>query len=180
MPDRSRYIYLYLPSKADKERWEKLAEKSCAPLSKFIIEIVENALNEDADYKPRGELMKEISGLKKENKDLRDDLRLKGIVIERYEEELKRHRSAAFLENGFEGTRRYQRQLVDLFRHGGTYDSFRILEALGIGPTESELVKAVSKQLEDLESYGMIEVTSTRRNFARVIWPTYHSWEFRD
>jgi hypothetical protein len=30
----------------------------------------------------------------------------------------------------------------------------------GINPTEFELVKAVSKQLEDLEAYGMIEATS--------------------
>jgi hypothetical protein len=36
-------------------------------------------------------------------------------------------------------------------------DSYRLLEALGIDPRESELVKAVSKQLEELEGYGMIK-----------------------
>lgn len=160
MPDKSRYVYLYLPSQADKERWEKLAVDAKTPLSKFIIEIVESSLSEDVDYKPRGELMKEISALGQENRELRDELRLKNVVIDRYEDELKRYRSAAFLEKGFEGVRKYHRELVDLLKRGGTYDSYRILEALGIKPTESDLFKAVSSQLEDLEAYGMIEATS--------------------
>jgi hypothetical protein len=159
-PDKSRYVYLYLPSQADKERWEKLAVEAKTPLSKFSIEVVESSLSEDVDYKPRGELMKEISAMGQENKELRDELRLKNVVIDRYEEELKRYRSAAFLEKGFEGVRKYHRELVDLLKRGGTYDSYRILEALGIKPTESDLVKAVSSQLEDLEAYGMIEATS--------------------
>jgi hypothetical protein len=160
MPDKSRYVYLYLPSQSDKARWEKLAKEAKTPLSKFIIEIVESTLLEDIDYKPRGELVKEISGLRQENKEIRDELRLKTVVIERYEEELKRYRSAAFLEKGFEGVRKYHRELVDLLKRGGTYDSYRILDALGIKPTESDLVKAISSQLEDLEAYGMIESTS--------------------
>jgi hypothetical protein len=160
MPDKSRYVYLYLPSQSDKARWEKLAKEAKTPLSKFIIEIVESTLSEDIDYKPRGELVKEISGLRQENKEIRDELRLKNVVIERYEEELKRYRSAAFLEKGFEGVRKYHRELVDLLKRGGTYDSYRILDALGIKPTESDLVKAISSQLEDLEAYGMIESTS--------------------
>jgi hypothetical protein len=160
MPDKSRYVYLYLPSQSDKERWEKLAKEAKAPLSKFIIEIVESTLSEDADYKTRGELVKEISGLRQENKGLRDELRLKNVVIERYEEELKRYRSAAFLKEGFDGVRKYHMELVDLLKRGGTYDSYRILDALGINPTDSDLIKAISSQLEDLEAYGMIESTS--------------------
>lgn len=159
-PDKSRYVYLYLPSKADKERWENLAEEAKAPLSTFVINIVENALSEDADYKPRVELTKEISALRQETKELREELRMKSLVIERYEEELKRYRSVAFIEEGFEGVRKYHRELVDLLKRGGTFDSYRILEALGVKPTESELIKAVSRQLEDLEAYGLIEATS--------------------
>ena len=159
-PDKSRYVYLYLPSQVDKARWETLAEDAKTPLSKFIIEIVENALSEDAVLKPRGELMKEISSITQENKELRDELRLKNVVIDRYEDELKRYRSAAFLDRDFEGARKHQKELVDLLKKGGTFDSYRILEALGIKPTDTDLVKAVSSQLEDLEAYGMIEATS--------------------
>jgi hypothetical protein len=89
-PDKSRYVYLSLPSQTDKVWWEKLAAGAKTPLSKFIIEIVESALSGDLDYKPRGELMKETSAMAQENKELPDELGLKSVVIYRYEEELKR------------------------------------------------------------------------------------------
>ncbi|HOK58012.1 MAG TPA: hypothetical protein PK659_04075 [Methanothrix sp.] len=44
--------------------------------------------------------MKELGRLRAENKELRDDLRQKKIVIERYENELRRYRSEAFLDSG--------------------------------------------------------------------------------
>ena len=40
------FIFIFL-RKADKERWEKLAKEAKAPLSKFIIEIVEGTLAEN-------------------------------------------------------------------------------------------------------------------------------------
>jgi hypothetical protein len=88
-PDKSRYVWLYLPSQADKARWTELAGKAKVPLSKFIIDIVENALSEESDLKPRGEIVKELSRIKEENKKLANDLRLKNIVLEKYENELK-------------------------------------------------------------------------------------------
>jgi len=49
MPDKSRYVYLYLPSAEDKARWEKLAEEAGVPLSKFVIEVFESTLAEESD-----------------------------------------------------------------------------------------------------------------------------------
>lgn len=160
MPDKSRYIYLYLPSKADKERWEKLAEEAHTPLSKFVIEIVESTLAENEEFKPRSEMAKETEALKKDNKRLAEELRLKSIVLERYEEELKRYRNEAFLNEMNEGVRKYYRELIDLFKKGGTYNNYSLFEALGIDPKDADLVKALSTQLEELEAYGLIEVTS--------------------
>lgn len=106
MPDKSRYVYLYLPSAEDKARWDRLAIEAGMPLSKFVIEVFESALAEGSEFKPRGELVKEIGKLRSENKELRDDLKQKKIVLEKYETELKRYRSEAFLEDRFEGTRK--------------------------------------------------------------------------
>jgi predicted DNA-binding protein len=75
MPDKSRYVYLYLPSHTDKERWEALAEKAQTPLSKFIIEIVESTLAEE-EFRPRKEQTKELEDLRKEAKSLREDVRV--------------------------------------------------------------------------------------------------------
>jgi hypothetical protein len=160
MPDKSRYVYLYLPSAEDKARWEKLAKEAKVPLSKFVIEVFESALAEESDFKPRGELVKEIGQLRSENKELRDDLKQKKIVLEKYESELKRYRSEAFLDDRFEGTRKYNQQILQILKRGVTVDSYSLLEELGINPKDSDLVNAVSRQLEDLEGYGFITNTS--------------------
>ncbi len=165
-PDKSRYVWLYLPSQSDKARWSGLAEKAKVPLSRFIIEIVENALAEESDLKPRGEIVKELSKIKEENKRLADDLRLKNIVLERYENELKRYRSEAFLIDEFQGTRKYSKELITILKQHDTLDSYRILEALGIEPEEANLVKGVSTELEALENYGL--VISTQRGWRWV------------
>lgn len=106
---------------------------------------------------PRHKVLKEQEVLKAENKTLRDDLRQKEIVLDRYEGELRRYRSQPFQEEDFKGMRRFSKELVDFLKARGQADSYKILEALGIDPRESELVKAVSRQLEELEGYGMIK-----------------------
>ena len=166
MPDKSRYVYLYLPSAEDKARWENLAKEAGVPLSKFVIEVFESTLAEESDFKPRGQLVKEIGKLRSENKVLRDDLNQKKIVLEEYETELKRYRSQAFVENKFEGVRKYNRELMAILKQGGVLESYKLLEDLGIDPNDSQLVKAVSKQLEELESFGL--VTSTKRGWRWV------------
>jgi hypothetical protein len=156
-PDKSRYVWLYLPSKADKERWQTEADKAKTPLSKFCIEIIESTLAENDEFKPRREMAKELDGLKGENKALQGDIRQKTIVIDRYEAELKRYRSEAFLDGGYQGVRRYPKELVEVLKARGSVDNYRLLEDLEIDPKQSDLVKAVSLQLEELEEYGMIK-----------------------
>ena len=133
------------------------------PLSKFIIEIVENALAEESDLKPRGEIVKELSRLKEENKRMADDLRLKNIVLVNYEKELKRYRSGPFLIDEFQGSRKYSKELIALLKQHETIDNYRILEKLGIEPKDSDLVRGISSELEALENYNLI--TSTPRGW---------------
>jgi hypothetical protein len=163
MPDKSRYVYLYLPTAEDKSRWQSLADAAGIPLSKFIIQVVEDALVEESDFKPRGELVKEIGKLRSENKELHDDLKQKKIVLEKYENELKRYRSEAFLEDSYKGVRKFDKEIMTILKRGTVIDSYTLLEELGIDPKETDLVKAVSNQLEDLESYGLI--SSTQRGW---------------
>jgi hypothetical protein len=89
------------------------------PLSKSIIEIVENSLAEESDLKPRVEIVKELSRIKEENKRLGDDLRLKNIVLEKYEKELKLYRSEAFLLDDFQEVRKYNKEIITLLKKLG-------------------------------------------------------------
>ena len=156
-PDRSRYIWLYLPSKADKERWQALAEKAQTPLSGFCISIIEEKLAEEDGGLPRHKVMKEMETLKVENKALNDEMRQKEIVIERYEAELRRYRSEPFLQDDYKGVRPFSEELVKILKARGQVDGYRLLDLLGVKPNEAETIKAVSKQLEELEAYGLVK-----------------------
>lgn len=146
-----------MPSDADKARWATLAETAKTPLSKWVIEIVESTLAENEEFQPRREMVRELDILKSDVKSLRDDLRQKEIVLERYEAELKRYRAQPFLEADYKGVRPYSEELVRILKTCRPVDSYKLLEELGIDPRESDLVKAVSTQLEELEGYKLIK-----------------------
>ncbi len=156
-PDRSRYIWVYVASKAQKERWQALADEAKTPLSAWCISIIEERLAEEDGAQPRRKLIKDMETLKAENKTLREDLRQKEIVLQRYEAELRRYRAEPFQADKFQGIRSYSRELVDILKARGHVGSYQILELLGINPGEAEAIKAVSKQLEELEKFNLIK-----------------------
>jgi hypothetical protein len=146
-----------MPSDADKARWAALAEEAKTPLSKWVIEIVESTLAENEEFQPRREMIRELESLRNDNKDLRDDIRQKEIVLERYEAELKRYRAQPFLAENYRGVRPYSEELIKILKARGQIDNYRLLEELGVDPRESDLVKAVSSQLDELEAYKLIK-----------------------
>ena len=156
-PDRSRYIWLYCKSREQKEQWQALAEKADTPLSAWCASIIEERLAEDNGLMPRHKLAKELESLKADNESLREDLRRKELVLERYETELRRYRAEPFQGEQFAGIRPYSKELVEILKARGHVGSYQILELLGIAPGEAEAIRAVSKQLEELEKFNLIK-----------------------
>ncbi len=156
-PDRSRYIWVYVNSKAQKEQWQALADKAKTPLSTWCVSIIEERITEEDGGQPRRKLIKEMETLNTENKALRDDLRQKEVVLQRYEAELRRYRSEPFQADQFQGVRPYSKEIVEILKVRGHVGSYQILELLGIAPGEAEAIKSVSKQLEELEKFNLIK-----------------------
>jgi hypothetical protein len=156
-PDRSRYIWVYANSKAQKDQWQALADNAKTPLSTWCVSIIEERLAEEDGLVPRHEIAKELERMKAENKTMRDDLRQKEVVLQRHEAELRRYRAEPFQADQFQGVRSYSREIVDILKRAGHVGSYQILELLGIGPGESEAIKAVSRQLEELEKFNLIK-----------------------
>jgi len=156
-PDRSRYIWLYCKSKVQKEQWQALADKADTPLSTWCASIIEERIAEENGLIPRQKIAKELESLKAENKTLREDLRQKEVVLQRYEAELRRYRAEPFQGEQFAGIRPYSKELVEILKARGHVGSYQILELLGIAPGEAEVIKAVSKQLEELEKFNLIK-----------------------
>ena len=155
---RKRSIYVYLPSVDMAKKWKMLADKAGTSISKLVIEHVEDSLREEGEegYLRRAELIKRLRELNEELAKLREENKILKRAYERLDLELRRYRAQPFLEEEFEGVRTYDRELIALLRREGTVEGRRILEELGIDPRDSNLVKAVNKQLENLEAYGLV------------------------
>ena len=53
----------------------------------------------------------------------------------------------------------YDTRLVGMLRQGKTIDSYRILISLGIDPGDSDAVKMVKNQLEELRRFNLVKET---------------------
>ena len=65
---------------------------------------------------------------------------------------LKRYRSEAFLEDRFEGVRKYNKEIITILKHGCVVDSHSLLEQFGIDP-KSLLAKTGIRRRE-LMTFG--------------------------
>ena len=93
--------------------------------------------------------------LKEENHKLKEENRIMGLLVEKYENETRHREQATFLDEGFQGERQISSEIVAVLRRGATHD-YQLLEALGIGVQDTDNIRAVHKQLEVLELHGMI------------------------
>ncbi len=105
----------------------------------------------------RAELVKRLRDAEEELKRLREENRLLKRLCENLDNELKRYRAQPFLEEAFEGVRRFDKDLIELLRRGGSFTQEQILAHLGIDPSDTDLVRALGRQLEALEAYGLVE-----------------------
>ncbi len=157
---KDRAIYVYLPSLEMAEDWKGRADKAGASISKFVVERVEDSIRREEGeegYLSRLELLKRLNVAEEELKKLRGENSLLKKLVDNLDNELKRYRAKPFLEESFEGVRRFDKELIDLLKEGGSYTDDMILSRLNIDPSNADLVKAVSKQLEILEAYGLVE-----------------------
>ena len=166
---RQRAVYVYAPSVKMLEEWKSRARKANVPLSKFVLEHVNNSIGqeEDEEYKPRSKLLEELKRKNDAIDKLSRENEITKLALERLETELRKYRAEPFLEENFRGIRRYDRRLIELLKKGEVVDSDVLLRLLRINPRETDLVKAVSNQLGNLEAYGLVE--KTRRGWRWVI-----------
>jgi len=157
---KERTAYIYLPSLQMLEDWKKRSQAAKTSLSKFVIDRVEDSIRKDEGeegYLGRLELVKRLKKAEEELKDLTNESRLLRRLVDNQETELKRYRSQPFLEGGFEGIRRYDKDLIELLKSGKSYSADEILTRLNIERSDVDLVKAINAQLENLEAYGLID-----------------------
>lgn len=156
---KKRAIYVYPPTDMS-ENWKNLAERSGTSISKFVIEHVENSLAlEDDDYRSRSLVLEENHKLKEALAEKEKRVHHLELLVDKLEEDLRIYRSRLFTDKSYSGTKTYDKQLISLLREPGAHDSDSILSRLNVKPTDTDVVKAISIQLENLEAYGLLRNT---------------------
>ena len=164
----NRTVYVYLSTEKEMQDWKQRAKKSNSSISHFVIEHVTNSLRQEVgeeSYKPRAELIEELRKKDEVIEKLTRENEITTLALERVETELHRYRAEPFLEEDFQGTRKYDTKLIELLKKGQPIDSDHLLRQLRIPPRETDLVKAVSRQLENLQDYGLV-------------MKTHHGWKW--
>jgi hypothetical protein len=125
---KERTVYIYLPSFGMLEDWKNRSQAANTSLSKFVIDRVEDSIRKDegeGGYLSRLELVRRLKKAEDELKESTKDNRMLKKLVENQETELKRYRSEPFLARSFEGTRRYDQELIELLKNGRSYNAAR-------------------------------------------------------
>jgi len=84
---------------------------------------------------------------------------MKKLVIDKLENELQRYRSEEFMSSSYSGITKYNTELIELLKKRGSVTNEEMLSALGISPKNGDIVKSISAQLDNLQSYGLVAPT---------------------
>ncbi|MDD1736803.1 MAG: hypothetical protein LUQ21_05040 [Methanothrix sp.] len=152
---RGRTATVYLPAGEILTAWQKEAAQGGATISEYIFEMVEKA-RRPAEEAARPDLVRENSDLKTLNRKLEQEVNLLKANLEIMQTEVYKQRFAGFEQVDAPGMHSYDRALVDMLKRGKILDSQEILGSLGIDHRDSQAVKLVSNQLEELKRFGLI------------------------
>ena len=155
-----RTINVYLPTFEMKEKWKELAEGSNQSISKFIIEHVTNSLDheqENPSVETRIQLIRVKKQLQEENRELLKQIKDKEKLAEIYEKEARSHSIKPFLEQDFSDIRKFESELIELFKVNIEVRKEEIYKKLHINAMETDAVTAIQKQIEILERYGLLK-----------------------
>ena len=117
-PEQIQFL-IYPPSREKLEEWRGESKSFGTSLNNYIIEMIERGRRSD-EGASRAEISKELSDLKGENRKLREELKLKSLLLERQETELYKLRFQSFGTSEETGTRAMDVELVKLLKRGRT------------------------------------------------------------
>lgn len=157
---KDRRVDVYVDTIDRKQRWLRIAEEEGESLSQFVQQCVEYAIEQGGpDFTELGEETKKIQELEEEVTELRRDVKQKKVVIDKLESELKEIRTQPFVDEDFEGRRKFDEELPDVLKGADRITGDEILRRLAVDPSETEVVSGINTQLGQLEAYGLVRST---------------------
>ncbi len=145
-----RTIEIYFNSKEQKQKIKEEAKKRNCSVSKYIFSVLEAV---DQQARPDPGISQDLNDLREENLQLQERTRVLAKDNDRLAQELEKLRNEAFLKPS--GDVALDPELLQVLQAGPIH-SHKLLDALGINPQDAEAVRAITRQLEDLERTGFI------------------------
>ncbi len=155
---RGRYAEIYLPSEKFLDRWRSYAKASRKPLSSWIFEIVEAALDKATEPVPEIETQK--VNLQEDNRALRRELEKSDARLKQLETEVFKLRNEIFSVKQFEGSGSFDLKLTAALRSGGTWTGQELLRELNVEPNDSKAIEIVTRQLQALQDVELVQETA--------------------
>lgn len=162
-----RVINVYFKSTEEMDLWKEFAKAhGSTNLSDFIILTLQATMN--PPELPEESPSQIIARLRAENNELKQQIEISkeenyknNRVIKDLKKESMRLRSEPFKDKNFLGTKDFEPELIKYLKAnkmGGTETA--ILNHLGIEPADVELVKVISEQINLLEWWGLVRMTT--------------------
>ena len=141
-----KILEISLPSEDHKKRIKEEAKKRGCTSSKYILLMLE-----EANLPARPSAEPELQALRQENHRLETELKGKDLLLASQEAELRKLRGAAFLQPSWDAD--IDSDLLRALQAGPIHDH-KLLDTLGAGTPEA--MRAISRQLQILETSGLI------------------------
>ena len=154
-----RSIKVILPNMVMMEEWRRIASESDMSLSKFILHHVEDSLrnNGEGEKYSRKDLVDRNIELEHLVLDLQRDVVMKTMAFDALDSELRLLRLKPFMAGSTFGKRELGKELVTLFRSRKHILYDELLSLMGAQPSESDIIKGITNQIEALIRYGLIQ-----------------------
>ncbi len=146
----SLQVTVYAPNAESLDAWKKKAASVGLPLSKFVVECIESAMNEKPATSNDSDL---ITLLQRQLEESKRELRLNLTNIRLQDKP----------ELGPSELKNLTRDVLKVMKVGGVWKPTRLLVALNLGIDKAALL---SRALRDLEDLGLVEETSTGWRYA--------------
>ena len=155
---KERTVSVYLPDMFMLNEWKRVAAEHKMPLSRFIIQRIEESLKENGDGEryTRRDIIERNQELERENGALRKEVEMKTKAFEALDRELQNLRDQPWLNPSANTISKFNQELIKLLRSKKRIYFDDLLPSLGVKPTEIESVKAINNQIGVLIGYGLI------------------------
>jgi len=153
---KGRHMDVYFPSEKFLERWKARAKAAKLPLSSWVFETVEHAIDDSASTSVR-EVAKENTSMRDEARKLRQENEHLQKLMESYKTEAFNLRNRIFLQREMSGSGEFDSQLCSILRTGGVWTTQDLLRELGVDARDVDALQVVGRQLQVLQDIGVVQ-----------------------